>query len=242
MCNDKADVNVVLNHLVNEVGVRAIVAALPSSTLYQAFSSVNLSGDAAAPSVFFINPFGADSHLTSLTTDYLLWHMLGQPSDLASAYAAFFPRVESYLRNTTSLGPTTPMKVATVTSNSTDTLDLAAAVDNVLTWNGGQSTAQPLVSNCDGGASYCAVQLSKSTLDGYTLTDIDVTGAVAQLAAFRPDVVISYACDEFTSLVTTLETPTASNPNPPKPFYLLGPYNENSGFVLQWFPNKVGPS
>ncbi len=30
--------------------------------------------------------------------------------------------------------------------------------------------------------------------------------------------------------------------DPPKPFYLLGPYNVGSGYVLQWIPANVGPS
>ncbi len=242
VCDLAADVNVVMNHLVNEVGVRAVVAGLPPATLATTFSNVNLGGDASAPPVFFMNPFGADSTLTSLTTNYLLWHMLGQPSDVAPAYAAFFPRVEAYLRSTTALGPTTPMKVATVTSNSIDTNDLASAVKSVLTWNGGASSTATQLSDCDAGSTYCDVGLEHSTLDGYALADIDVTDAVTTLVAYRPDVVISFACDEFMTLIETLEIPTASNPSPPTPFYLIGPFNVDSPYLLDWLPSVVGPT
>lgn len=242
VCSDTADVNVVLNHLVNEVGVRALIAPLPSASLQQAFANVNLSGDAAAPSVFFMNPFGTNSSLSSLITNGLLWHMLGQPSDLAPAYAAFLPRVEAYVRSTTSLGPTSPMRLATVTSNSVDTTDLASAATAVLTWNGGHSSVATEGSDCTGATNYCAVSLSHSTLDGDALADIDVTDAVNQLATFRPDVVISFAADEFATLILTLETTTTTNPTPPKPFYLLGPYNAGSSYVLQWLPASVEPS
>jgi hypothetical protein len=241
VCDLSANVSVVMNHLVNEVGVRAVLAGLPPATLATTFSNTNLSGDASAPSVFFMNPFGADSTLTSLTTDYLLWHMLGQPSDVAPAYAAFFPLVEAYVRSTTALGPTTPMKVATVTSSSIDTNDLAGAVKQVLTWNGGASSTATQLSDCDAGSTYCDVGLAHSTLDGYALSDIDVTDAVTTLAAYRPDVVISFACDEFVNLIETLEIPTPSNPNPPTPFYLIGPFNIDSPYLLEWLP-PVAPT
>jgi hypothetical protein len=133
------------------------------------------------------------------------------------------------------------MKLAMVTSNSVATLDLASAAEAVMTWNGGRSTMASEGSDCDGGTNYCAVEISESTLDGYALSDIDVTAVVEQLAAFRPDVVVFFTSDEFYSVVATLETPTSSNPNPPTPFYLLGPFNAGSPYLLQWLPSVVGP-
>ena len=93
--------------------------------------------DAYPSKTFIVNPFGANSTLTStLTTDGLLWHMLGQPSDDADAYAAFFPRVEAYVRTLQNIPSSTPLKVASVTARATDTQDLSAAASKVLRWNG----------------------------------------------------------------------------------------------------------
>jgi hypothetical protein len=226
VCDDTADPALVMSHLVNDVHVPALVAAIPSTTLRTTFSNVNGS-TGATPKVFFINPFGADSTLTSLTTNGLLWHMLGQPSDVAPAYAAFFPDVEAYARKTQNLvmadGGAVPMRVATVTASSTDTLDLAAAVKPLLQWNGGPAVAQ--------NPNYTDVVISQSTLDGFTVDQIDVSGAVASLLQFQPNVVVSFGSEEFVKLVETLEFEWTSGP---RPFYILGPYNSESTGLLSW--------
>jgi hypothetical protein len=225
ICNDTGDIDAAMAHLVGDVHVPAVIAALSSKVLGATFSKVNLSSS-TAPKVFFMNPFGADSTLTSLTTGGLLWHMLGQPSDLASAYAALFPRIEAYVRSAHGLGPGTPMKVATVTPQSTLPLDLNAGANPVLSWNGGPATAQNT-------ANYLNVELSASTLDGRTISQIPVTQAASQLAAFHPDVVISYGSEEVINLIETLELTSSTT----RPFYVLGPYNAGSATLTTWIGN-----
>jgi hypothetical protein len=235
VCNDDtADPTSIVNHLVNDVHVSAIIAALPSTGIKTAFAAADLTpSNPNAPSVFFMNPFGADTSITppALQTNGLLWHMLGEPSDTAAAYAAFFPYVERYVRNTPTIGNggpdagARPLRVATFTAQATDLLDLAAAVEPLLTWNGGQTIAQNMQSG-----NYLDVELSTSTLNGADLdTQIDVTAAVQALTTFQPDIVISFSSEEFIKLIQTLE---AQAGNPPHPFYLLGPYNTDSTDVL----------
>jgi hypothetical protein len=229
-CNNQGDITSItraLTHLTDDVHAPAVIAALTSSVLREAFSNVNLPASNAATSkkLFFMNPYGADSTLTSLPTGGLLWHILGQPSDLAAAYGAAFPRVEAYVRTLAGLG-SNPMKVATVTPNSTLPHDLNTAVNPVLAWTGGPATA--------GNSNYLNVELSASVLDGVAVSAVDVSAAVAQLVSFHPDVVISYGCDEVINLIETLEIPTASNPAPPHPFYLLGPYNAGASPMTTW--------
>jgi hypothetical protein len=225
VCNDGGDIDGAMKHLVSEVHVPAVIAALSSKVLGTTFSNVNLS-PSGGPKVFFMNPFGADRTLTSLPTDGLLWHMLGQPSDLVPAYQALFPRVEAYVRATRGLGPSTPMRVATVTPQSTLPLDLNAAVDPVLAWTGGPATP-------GNTANYLDVELAASTLDAMTIAQIDVRPAAAKLVAFQPDVVISYGSEEVINLLETFEL----TPGSTRPFYVLGPYNTGSTMLITWIGN-----
>jgi hypothetical protein len=175
-----------------------------------------------------MNPYGADSNLTGLNTDGLLWHMLGQPSDLATAYAALFPRVEAYVRSLHGLDAGTPMKVATITSNSILPLDLNAHVNPHLVWNGGPATAM--------NSNYLNVELAASTLDGVATDTIPLTNATGDLANFQPDVVLSYGSEEAVYLIEALEIKLGNSPT--RPFYVMGPYNADSSTLLTWIGNS----
>lgn len=241
VCDDTQDPNVIMNHLVNDVHVPAVIAALSSTILHNTFSNTNLSqSDAGAPSVFFINPFGSNTTLVppSLETNELLWSMLGSPADLAPAYAAFFPYIERYVRNPPSVdgmgqtignvdgGAARPLRVAAFTATSSqDLLDLQAAVRPVLTWNG--RTYQQNLSD----GNYLDVEIKDSTLSGADLNSViipELPAAVNQLIHFQPDIVVSFASEEFIRLMETYEASSGSN----HPFYLLGVYNTDSTDVL----------
>jgi hypothetical protein len=226
VCNDQGDIAGAMAHLVSDVHVPAVIAALSSKVLGATFSNVNLTSSSDAPKVFFMNPFGADRTLTSLPTAGLLWHMLGQPSDLVPAYQALFPRVEAHVRAVRGLDPGAPMKVATVTPQSTLPIDLNGAVNPALTWTGGPATAQNT-------ANYLDVELSASTLDALTIAQIDVKPAVSKLVAFQPDVVLSYGSEEVINLIETFEL----TPGSTRPFYVLGPYNTGSTILITWIGN-----
>ena len=139
-----------MTHLINDVHVPVIVSALAPSALLTAFERYSVPNN-----VLTVNALAYDPTFISVSTQGYLWHMLGSPTDVVSAYTAFVPLVESYLRGSHSpspIGSTRPMKVVTVTSNSTATNALATAVENVLTWNGGPNL----------GAELSAAQLSTS--------------------------------------------------------------------------------
>ncbi len=228
VCNVEANVDTVMAHLTSDVHVPAVIAPLDSVSLKTMFVK-----DAQPSQIFVINPFGADSTLTSLPTDGLLWHMLGQPSDNAAAYAAVLGRVEAYVRTSQNIPMGTPVRIATVTANATVTQDLAAAVLPLLRWNGksvDENTAAGLYQN---------VAIA-STLNNTPLTSIAVDSAVTALVNFKPNAVISFASSEFDKLLQTLETPTSANPNPPAPFYLVGPYNMGSTGLLRWIGSGTG--
>jgi hypothetical protein len=207
-------------HLTSDLHVPGVVTAFDAVTLKTMFQND------AYPNVFVINPFGANSSLTSLTTGGMLWHMLGQPSDYASAYSAFFPRIEAYVRGIQNLG-SGPMRVATITANAIDTQDLRDAVKPVIRWNG-----QSLDQN-NSAMQYLDVAID-STLNGADPTKIDYSTPLNKLLAFKPNVIVSFAAAEFATLLQQYELSLASHPANPVPFYLIGPYNMLSQPLLQW--------
>ncbi len=240
-CDVAGDLNAAMTHLINDVGATSVVSALPTTQLSSIFQTSQTTAAQNNSSVLFVNALAADSNLLALTTKGLLWSMLGQPGDAAPAYMAFLPIVENYVRNNPpwNLGPTAPLKVATVTGNSAATNGLAAAVKAVLTWNGGLTTTQ----NQTNG-NYLDVIIPESTLNGTSLTDpqltADVMRAEQTILAFKPSVIISFGSDEFVKLVENLEIDWTSPPS--LPFYLVGPYNMGSQLLqvdVKTFPGSA---
>ncbi len=238
LCNDDtAQVTTAMNHLVADVHVPAVVTALDSADVKATFSNYGFN---TTPNLFVVNPFGADSTLTALPRGAQLWHMLGTPNDLATAYSALIPRIEAYIRNTPpwSLGPTNPLRIATVTAQATVLTDLAGAVaTQAITWNNGNGQFASSQT-----ASFDPEYLLGSTLNGTPLSSIDVTTAVSDLLAFQPQVVISFASDEFITLLQTLDLewgsgrPDGGSYGPP-PLYVVSAYNSDSTTLLGWVRN-----
>lgn len=222
ICDDSQNTDNAMAHLVGDVHVSSVIAALPSSTLSQVFTMYAAQSQS---DIFVVNPFSWDSNLAALGgTHDLLWSMLGPPGDVAPAYAAFLPLVETYIRNHTpwNLGPTTPMKVATVWANATDLIDLSNGVDPVLQWNVGASGGPSTVADT---ANYLNVEISQSILNGTSLASIDVTSAVQAILSFEPQVIISFASLEFDTVLQDVEIGWTTSMGA-KPFYLIGPYNQ----------------
>jgi hypothetical protein len=214
-----------ITHLVNDVHVPIIVSALATGQLAAQFNQINAQG---MPPVFFMNAFDANSVLTPpvLTTNGLLWSMLGQPGDVAPAYEGFFPLLEAHIRNAMpwSLGPTAPMKVAFVTSAATDLTDMQQAVETSVSWNGMTKVQNDLAGNSQEFA------ISDSTLNGTDPAKVPNLQNVADaIVTFQPHVIVSFSSEEFSILQQYIEY--TWNSAAPLPFYLLGPYNQASSFI-----------
>jgi hypothetical protein len=226
ICNGSADSHVAMTHLLNEVHVPGVVAALDALTL-----KTLLSNDAYPTSTFVINPFGADSQLTSVPNTAfnasLFWHMLGQPGDVAPAYLAFFPHFESYVRAKQSL--TAPMRVAVVTGNATVTSDLRAEVEKNLVYNGMSVTDNANASP----PLYLNVPI-ESVLNNVDPSLIQYTAAVNALIAFKPNLIVSFAGPEFATLLQRVELQWQVSASNPSPYYLIGPYNQGSQGISSW--------
>lgn len=221
VCNAKA-VDAGLEHLVDTLHVPGLVTTFDSKTLRTEFKE-----RLQESKTFTISPYGADSTLTS-QNDGLLWHMLGEPSDLVPTYEALFGLLEPYVQTKIGAGPTA-LRVATISGDTTVETDLAESVTATLSWNG-----KSLKENTD-DKNYLNIALP-STLSGKKLDDIDVEPAVQALLAFKPHIIISFSSEEFSKLVQVLEIvwPASSGP---RPFYVLSPYNTSDKAL---FPLAAG--
>ncbi len=218
VCNVEADVPAAMAHLTSDLQIPGVVAIFDTLTLKSTF----LNDPSGA---FFVNAFSANSTLTTMATGGRLWHLLGQPSDHAPAYQAFMPRVESYVRTLKGMPAATPLRVAAVIGNATDTTDLSEAVFNILRWNDSKSVEQ------NRQAGYFKSVSIESVLNGADPAQVDVDAAVEDLLAFQPHIVLSFGSFEFGKLLQVYEI---RNSGGLTPFYLLGPYNMGSDGIRTW--------
>jgi hypothetical protein len=176
-----------LHHLVDDLGVSAIVADLAPpelETAYQATQSEN-------KNVFLLNPGAANEDLVAYKDNGLIWSMLGPPKDLADGYADLVRRIEKYVRTVGDAG-TAPIRVALVSKDDPNEVDhqllmeLYAAVLPKLFFNAASAMSQM-------GGNYREFVIEPA--DGGTPTTVAdaVTG-------FAPHIVISMTGTDFTSI------------------------------------------
>ncbi|RYZ08708.1 MAG: hypothetical protein EOO73_07600 [Myxococcales bacterium] len=201
------DLEASVGHLVDTVGVPAILASLPSADLA---TVLNLVKDRPKP-VFLLGPFEADSSLISLDEGNRLWHMLGPVTDLVPTYAPLFELAESYVHRVIKKDdPGTPLKVAVINTDLTYSLDLAAVLPGKVSING-----HPL--NADENEGYYErVQVPVVGKDPVDTSD--VKGRVESA-----DIIVSLGGKEFIDPV--LKEIQASRTTNNSPFYILSPRN-----------------
>src|SRR5690606_23564823 len=94
VCRDDADLHTTVAHLVDDIGVSVILAALPARNFSRAVEARD-----AQETVLFIGPEAADSNVIRADQAGLAWHLLGSAADLVPAYLALLERTEAYLRS-----------------------------------------------------------------------------------------------------------------------------------------------
>jgi hypothetical protein len=206
-----------MSHLVNDLGVQAVLGALAPPDLITAFGLTETATLNYTP-VFFVNPFEADNALLNTngaaTGIYsgLLWHMLGPYTDLTPAYAAVVNLVAASVRQTLGVDASTPLNVAIVdVGTEVDfSADLRGILPSAISVNNGVTLNDP---------SNTSYFLQTSTESSALHPSPTVDSALTELETFQPDIVISLGTDEFLSgIVPKLEQNLTS-----KPFYVLSP-------------------
>ncbi len=204
------DLETSLSHLIDDVQVPAIISSLYTRDLLEAFQTKGF-----PEKVFFLSPLEADSTLTSVDDDGLMWHLLSPAVDFAPAYLPLVAQTESYVRTQRGLTEDDKIKIALVESKTPFLTDIA---DNLLlnmSFNGGISALQ---NREDGNLIRIRLDSSLEVVNPNT-GDNNLQGLSA-LIDFEPDIVLGLVSGEFVELMNSFEGQVAGE----KPFYVLSPY------------------
>ena len=221
--NSKARAPEALKHLIGEVQVPAVLAAMDQDQLLTAFDAYRYT--------FFVSPLNASKDLAKVSNGRL-WTMLGQTSDYADIYAALMPYAEGYARADLAVAKEERdiRVVAVVDPGNAFGAELAGAVLPQLTFNGLNAKDQP--------ANYLQLEVMG---DGSNLDDV-----VAKAYALGPDIVLSFAGGVFTSASGkggVMPRLNRQGWSYQRPIYILSPANAQAGndvtVELDWLWNEV---
>jgi len=230
VCNNhSALIEDALTHLVEEVQVPGVIAHLLPGDLLDAFEAHGLPND-----TFFLSPVGAVDALLIDNDDGLLWHLLGQPSDLVPTYAAVLDRAERRIRATP--GFSGDLKLAAVRGQGdgeafAEDLSSAFLDDGSVRLNGNSLVEE----------------FEAERFATFTLSGPDVASTAQQIAEFGPDVVLSLGSAHFVGLIVELEQLWNGLLDKPRPFTILSPIDAGRVEELQDFMgvmqrNDIDPS
>ncbi|HKY36439.1 MAG TPA: hypothetical protein VJN18_10895 [Polyangiaceae bacterium] len=216
-CNNAdASIEPALKHLVENVEVPALIATLKPGDMRRAYEAYR------ASKLFYLSPVPVTKTLIQDEPDGLIWNLLGQPADLAPAYAELLRLSEQHVRRILDLEAAEPIRVVLVTTLDAFDSELADSVRPLLQFNDGKSTTK-------NGGNYKDFTVNPSS---------DLAELGLQIAQFRPHIVISAASDAFTKpegLIDHIEFEWAAAADDllREPFYILSPYNAGDLGYLQ---------
>jgi len=183
--------------------------------------------------VFLLSPGPATKELLDVDKKGLIWHVGGIPTDLVPAYVSLLNRVEQRVK---SLGATT-VKVAVVTaadrSDPTSVLlgELFDGLRPLLQFNGrsvDDNATAGLYREFPVGSAYPPATAGKD------------------LAAYKPNVVVSMLGPEFTNPLESAPGVAITaekfyfGPNQGRPYYVLNPINYGSIGAVQTIVKGIG--
>ena len=204
--NSEASTPQALSHLINDVQVPALLAAMDANQLLAGFN--------AYPDTFFVSAFNGSRELADVSGGRL-WTMLGRPADYADIYAALMPHVEESVHaDLIQNGNDRKLRVATVIEvESAFELELSRAVLSRITVNGSSLADQP--------SNYLGTQVAT---DGSNVVQV-----VQSLYEFSPDIVFSFAGNLFTAGHGVMNRLDQEYWPDQRPFYVLSPENAQAG-------------
>jgi hypothetical protein len=218
-----------LDHLVDDLGVSAVVADLSPKDLIFSFRRTVEKGK----DVFFLGPGPANNELARLDDQGRVWSMLGLPADLAPAYKALLQRVESYIR---SIDPSVQkLRVAVARSSDVDEPrheELSELADAITRTSASDPNPNLLVFNgTDVASNEAAGNYREYTVDADPGSPASVG---QQLLDYQPHVIISMMGPAFTHFDTVAafdgveDTIESRSTDHGYPFYVLSPVNASA--------------
>lgn len=218
-CHDLADESGIraANHLVDDVGVPAIVGPLFSSI------TLNVIADVTIPkNVLTISPSATSPVFTDFNDDDLHWRTV--PSDTLQAVplAYLVGQLEQRLRDDMVLLPGDDFRVVTVSNDGTYGRGLFDAFNSQVAFNDGKSASQNLT---DGNYSLLSYD------DPAENENVDLSSVVSEILAIDPPphLVVALGTNEVIDregddegILSLLESQWDSVPGPrPRPYYLF---------------------
>jgi branched-chain amino acid transport system substrate-binding protein len=200
-CDEIANPVRAATHLIDDVGVTAILGPAHSSNVLEIVSKKTVKDK-----VLVLSAISSAPDLTDYPDDGLLWR--ADPSDAfqISALALELEQLEADVRKARGLQPTDKIKVAVAYRNDTWGQSMFGKLQKVLKFNGTDISGN--------GASYMGAEYDPVG---------DVSGLVGQAVAFKPDIFIPLGFLEVISkIMLGVESgwPTDAGA-PPRPTWLL---------------------
>ena len=206
VCNNLPDtIDPAMKHLADDIQVPAVLATLKPGDLRRSFELYQKTRD-----IFYLSPVAVTTPIVIEPDDGHIWNLLGQPSDLAPAYAEVLKLSEAHWRKL--YGITEPLKVALIKTDDAYDSELDDALQAVLQFNGKSVSA-----------------------NGTDFKDFNIPGKpdfvdlAKEIITFAPDIVISSASEAFVmkgGLQDGLEAEWETQANGKRrPFYILSPFN-----------------
>jgi hypothetical protein len=205
-----------MNHLTNAVKVPGIVSSFLAEDLQRAFNDYG-----KAAQTFFMSALESDATVGALPDDGLIWHIGPGVDVMARAYAPLFARTLEHL----GVAAATDLKVATVVTE--DIRFLSNMVPTI------ESSPQEYGVSFNGKT----VAVNRSELNYITVgissdPESDISADLQAILALQPNVIISAADQQFVQRIMTAVEAQWPASGPPKPFYLLSPFNYGDSSLL----------
>ena len=228
-----ADITPTLTHLTEELQVPAILTTLSTDKLYSAFNFTQNAEYTAAGGkpVLFVSTGSADLRLANLADDGLVWHMLGDPRQLAATTVGLLNKIIPKVQASRTDDPLTPLKVTLVYSDDATMNDVFSVLttpdgehpETLLTFNGKSAISQVAT----GEFRQVQVQSSKK------YTTPDVSNAITDLETNPPHIIVAMATSEFPkTVIPALETYWGKTGNPSaglaRPYYVASHFLYNT--------------
>jgi hypothetical protein len=199
---DTDQISRVAEHLIDDLGMSAIIAHLPSDQLKEFFVE-----HALPKEVFVLNPGFADNTLTTLATQGLFWHMIGDIRDVGPAYPPAVVRAEDYINPEPRTEPT---RVAIVLADRYAEKSISDSFIGDLSFNGKSAV--------DNGDDFFSITVPAMADE----PDADYSGANAALLDFAPHIVIALTREELVhKILPVVEGEWSTFNTSPKPLYIV---------------------
>jgi hypothetical protein len=199
-----------MDHLINQLKVPGVASSYIAEDLQRAFNEYGKDAQ-----TFFMSALESDVTLGAMQDDGLIWHIGPGVDVLAQAYAPLLTRTLAHL----GIAERTDVKVAVVTTTNIRFLsNMAPGIERAPEEFGLSFNGTTVADNRDNLGTYIRVGISADATS-------DISTQIESILTLQPNVIISLADQQFVQrIVTAVETrwPTGG---PPKPFYLLSPFN-----------------